>query len=126
MATKIIAEVGVNHNGSIDLAFELIKSAKSSGANSVKFQTFKSESLSSDFAPLAKYQKNKGSFSNQLEMLKSLELTEQNIERISHYDTPEDLIRKGNDIESIVLARAVRWHAEKRVLLNGNKTVVLI
>ena len=53
-------------------------------------------------------------------------IIEQNIERISHYDTPEDLIRKGNDIESIVLARAVRWHAEKRVLLNGNKTVVLI
>ena len=53
-------------------------------------------------------------------------IIEQNIERISHYDTPEDLIRKGNDIESIVLAIAVRWHAEKRVLLNGNKTVVLI
>ena len=53
-------------------------------------------------------------------------IIEQNIERISHYDTPEDLIRKGNDIESIVLARAVSWHAEKRVLLNGNKTVVLI
>lgn len=91
MATKIIAEVGVNHNGSIDLAFELIKSAKSSGANSVKFQTFKSESLSSDFAPLAKYQKNKGSFSNQLEMLKSLELTEQNIERIAKFCSEIDI-----------------------------------
>ena len=51
-------------------------------------------------------------------------IIEQNIERISHYDSIEDLIRKGNDIESIVLARAVRWHAEKRVLINGNKTVV--
>ena len=51
-------------------------------------------------------------------------IIEQNIERISHYDSIEDLIRKGNDIESIVLARAVRWHAEKRVLKNGNKTVV--
>ena len=51
-------------------------------------------------------------------------IIEQNIERISHYDNIEDLIRKGNDIESIVLARAVRWHAEKRVLVNGNKTVV--
>ena len=51
-------------------------------------------------------------------------IIEQNIERISHYDSIEDLIRKGNDIESIVLARAVRWHAEKRVLVNGNKTVV--
>ena len=51
-------------------------------------------------------------------------IIEQNIEIISHYDSIEDLIRKGNDIESIVLARAVRWHAEKRVLINGNKTVV--
>ena len=51
-------------------------------------------------------------------------IIEQNIERISHYDSIEDLIRKGNDIEPIVLARAVRWHAEKRVLINGNKTVV--
>ena len=51
-------------------------------------------------------------------------IIEQNIERISHYDNVEDLIRKGNDIESIVLARAVRWHAEKRVLINGSKTVV--
>ena len=51
-------------------------------------------------------------------------IIEQNIERISHYDNIEDLIRKGNDIESIVLARAIRWHAEKRVLINGNKTVV--
>ena len=51
-------------------------------------------------------------------------IIEQNIERISHYDNIEDLVRKGNDIESIVLARAVRWHAEKRVLINGNKTIV--
>ena len=51
-------------------------------------------------------------------------IIEQNIERISHYDNVEDLVRKGNDIESIVLARAVRWHAEKRVLINGSKTVV--
>lgn len=51
-------------------------------------------------------------------------IIEQNIERISHYDSIEDLVRKGNDIESIVLARAVRWHAEKRVLINGNKTIV--
>tara|TARA_B100000212_G_scaffold305807_1_gene254021 strand:+ start:988 stop:1845 length:858 start_codon:yes stop_codon:yes gene_type:complete len=51
-------------------------------------------------------------------------IIEQNIERISHYDNIDDLIRKGNDIESIVLARAVRWHAEKRVLINGSKTVV--
>jgi len=51
-------------------------------------------------------------------------IIEQDVERISHRDTPEDLIRKGRDIERRVLARAVRWRLEDRVLLNGKKTVV--
>lgn len=48
----------------------------------------------------------------------------QDVEAISHVDTPEDLVRKGRDIERRVLARAVHYHLEDRVLLNGNKTVV--
>jgi len=48
----------------------------------------------------------------------------QDVEHISHADTPEDLIRKGRDIERRVLARAVHDYLEDRVLLNGNKTVV--
>jgi formyltetrahydrofolate deformylase len=48
----------------------------------------------------------------------------QDIEHISHADGPEDLIRKGRDIERRVLARAVHYHLEDRVLLNGTKTVV--
>jgi formyltetrahydrofolate deformylase len=51
-------------------------------------------------------------------------IIEQDVERISHRDSPEDLIRKGRDIERRVLARAVRYHLEDRVLLNGRKTVV--
>jgi formyltetrahydrofolate deformylase len=51
-------------------------------------------------------------------------IIEQDVERISHRDTPDDLIRKGRDIERRVLARAVRHHLEDRVLLNGSKTVV--
>ncbi|MCP9318203.1 formyltetrahydrofolate deformylase [Acetobacter persici] len=51
-------------------------------------------------------------------------IIEQDVERISHADTPEDLIRKGRDIERRVLARAVRYHIERRALLNGNKTIV--
>jgi formyltetrahydrofolate deformylase len=51
-------------------------------------------------------------------------IIEQDVERISHRDTPEDLIRKGRDIERRVLARAVRHHLEDRVILNGRKTVV--
>ena len=51
-------------------------------------------------------------------------IIEQDVERISHRDTPEDLVRKGRDIERRVLARAVLHHLEDRVILNGKKTVV--
>lgn len=51
-------------------------------------------------------------------------IIEQDVERISHRDTPEDLVRKGRDIERRVLARAVRHHLEDRVVLNGRKSVV--
>jgi formyltetrahydrofolate deformylase len=51
-------------------------------------------------------------------------IIEQDVERITHADTPDDLVRKGRDIERRVLARAVRYHLEDRVILNNNKTVV--
>jgi formyltetrahydrofolate deformylase len=51
-------------------------------------------------------------------------IIEQDVERISHRDTPEDLVRKGRDIERRVLARAVRYMIEDRVIPNGGKTVV--
>ena len=51
-------------------------------------------------------------------------IIEQDVERITHRDTPEDLVRKGRDIERRVLSRALRWHVEDRVVLNGRKTVV--
>ena len=51
-------------------------------------------------------------------------IIEQAVERVDHTHTPEDLIAVGRDIECAVLARAVRWHAERRVLLNRVKTVV--
>jgi formyltetrahydrofolate deformylase len=51
-------------------------------------------------------------------------IIEQAVERVDHTNTPEDLVAIGRDIESVVLARAVRWHAERRVLINGSKTVI--
>jgi formyltetrahydrofolate deformylase len=51
-------------------------------------------------------------------------IIEQDVERISHADRPDDLVRKGRDIERRVLARAVRYHLDDRVILNGRKTVV--
>ena len=52
-------------------------------------------------------------------------IIEQAVERVSHAQTPQDCVAVGRDIESVVLARAVKWHAEHRILLNGSRTVVL-
>ncbi len=51
-------------------------------------------------------------------------IIEQDVSRCSHRDSVADLIRKGRDLEKVVLARAVRWHLEDRILVYGNKTVV--
>jgi formyltetrahydrofolate deformylase len=51
-------------------------------------------------------------------------IIEQDVERITHAATPDDLVRKGRDIERRVLARALNWHLEDRILLNGRRTVI--
>jgi len=51
-------------------------------------------------------------------------IIEQDVERVSHRDTVEDMLRKGRDLERVVLSRAVRWHLDNRSLVYQNKTVV--
>lgn len=73
--TYIIAEAGVNHNGNLDNALELIKQAKNAGADCVKFQTFKADQIVTINSPKANYQlKVTDKNESQYEMLKSLEL----------------------------------------------------
>jgi N-acetylneuraminate synthase len=75
MSVQIIAEAGVNHNGSIALAEGLIDAASAAGADVVKFQTFKTGSVVSRFAPKAPYQvEQTGGDESQYEMIKKLEL----------------------------------------------------
>jgi formyltetrahydrofolate deformylase len=51
-------------------------------------------------------------------------IIEQSVERVSHANSPEELVEIGQDIEAVVLSRALRWHVEHRVLINSEKTVV--
>lgn len=73
--TNIIAEVGVNHNGDLDLAFKLIDAAYYSGADSVKFQTFDSKKIVTKGADKAKYQQSSGGSETQQQMLERLQLS---------------------------------------------------
>lgn len=82
----IIAEAGVNHNGSLRLAKKLVDAAKRAGANAIKFQTFKSENLVTIQGEMAEYQKkNIGKIESQLVMLKKLELKYSDFRTLKKY-----------------------------------------
>jgi N,N'-diacetyllegionaminate synthase len=84
--TFIIAEAGVNHNGSFKIATNMIDVAKESGADAIKFQTWKTEALMKKDTKLANYQKkNVGNFKSQYEMAKNLELSYQEFRRLKNY-----------------------------------------
>ena len=93
MSVFIIAEAGVNHNGSIELAYKLIDVASASGADAVKFQTFKAENLVSKNAQKAEYQKKATNQSeSQFNMLKKLELDANTHKKLINYCKKKDIV----------------------------------
>lgn len=104
--TLIIAEAGVNHNGDIGLAKQLIEKAAEAGADLVKFQTFDADRLVTRTALKADYQtQNTGSCESQYEMLRRLELTAgMHVELVAHCaECDIGFLSTGFDIESIDL-----------------------
>lgn len=92
MSCFIIAEAGVNHNGNIQIAKELVYAAKEAGADAIKFQTFKADTLVTKTAEKAQYQKNNSSNSStQYEMLKALEISEEEHYQLSELATSLDI-----------------------------------
>lgn len=110
MSVFIIAEAGVNHNGSIDIAKRLIDAASKTGANAIKFQTFKAENLVIKNAKKAKYQKKiTNAKESQFRMLKKLELSIEMHEELIFHCKKKKIIFLSSpfDIESIDLLNSL-------------------
>ena len=102
--TFIIAEAGVNHNGSFELAKQLVDKAVWAGADCIKFQTFNSKNLVSKNAQKAEYQKKTtDSSENQLDMLKKLELSKEQFTELRNYCNQKGIMFLSTpfDLESI-------------------------
>lgn len=85
MSVFFIAEAGVNHNGDLDLGLKLVDVARAAGADAVKFQTFRAGAISAPEAPMAEYQKARDGAASQAEMLKRLELPDEDFARLADH-----------------------------------------
>ena len=102
--TYIVAEIGCNHNGSKELARQMVLAAKQCGVDAVKFQTFQADALISRFAPKAEYQKiTTGTGDSQLEMTRKLELSPEAYLELKEYATSLglDVFSTAFDLESV-------------------------
>lgn len=115
MKVYIIAEAGVNHNGSIELAKKMVDKAKEVGADCIKFQTFISENIVTKTAVKAEYQRQQtGTAESQLDMLKNLELSFDEFDELNEYCKEKgiEFLSTAFDFESIDFLDSIgmkRW-----------------
>ena len=136
----IIAEAGVNHNGDVSLAKEMVDKAVEAGVDAIKFQTFKSEKLVTKYASMAKYQKeNIGEEDSQFNMLKKLELSFEEFIELKDYCNDKNIIFMSTpfDIESAEFLNSMGMEAFKissgdltnipmlEYIANFNKPIIL-
>jgi N,N'-diacetyllegionaminate synthase len=114
--TLIIAEAGVNHNGDIRTAIKLVDTAKSCGADVIKFQTYTSNKIAIPKAPKAKYQIINGlKKENMYQMLKKYELSFKDFEFLKKYCKKKkiEFLSSGFDIDSVLFLRKLRMKRYK-------------
>jgi N,N'-diacetyllegionaminate synthase len=111
----VIAEAGVNHNGSFELAKRLIDAAVKADADAVKFQTFRADAIATPEAPKAIYQKETTGDDPQLSMLRALELTSEDFKGLYHYANEVGIIFLSSpfDLASVDLLRELGVSAYK-------------
>ena len=118
----VIAEAGVNHNGSFELAQKMVDTAKKAGVDYVKFQTFNPKKLVSKYAEKAEYQKKTtGSDETQLQMLQKLTLTEDNFLSLRDYCRKVGIgfISTPFDLDSIDFLETFDMDFRENVLIKG-------
>ncbi|WP_330925633.1 N-acetylneuraminate synthase [Candidatus Sororendozoicomonas aggregata] len=121
-ACFIIAEAGVNHNGSLDLALKLIDEAAKAGADAVKFQSFKAEQLVSKFAKTAEYQRRNTGLGDQFFMLKKLEMSDQFHQQLFRHCKAQNIEFMSTPFDSKIAQYLVNCGMDKLKIPSGELT----
>ena len=118
----VIAEAGVNHNGSLELALRLIEAARDAGADAVKFQTFRAEDVVTPKAVTADYQRSNTGETNQFEMIKKLELDEDAHRQLARHCAQQGIEFFSTPFSHDAVAMLVRQGVRRLKLPSGEIT----
>jgi N-acetylneuraminate synthase/N,N'-diacetyllegionaminate synthase len=118
----VIAEAGVNHNGSLDLAMQLVEAARDAGADAVKFQTFRAEDVVTPQAVTADYQRSNTGETSQFDMIKKLELSEAEHARLAKYSEQHGIEFFSTPFSEDAVAMLMRLGVKRLKLPSGEIT----